>query len=503
MLTAYDIFYNDAEKYYLDYEKNKHLFGYKKLEDIQKELFDLLIDYLKKETSEKKKIIPEKYLEIVKLIVQPSNNPYLITCNPFVDILREVEYKQVISRKEYVKPFEDYECKELYKNEDVDLILLYSKVKSNDLVSLEEFRKICHYVSIGHKDFRDKEAFAYIFRMVIDYNFSVPKYEYHSIMKRFAKLVAHDTGLDPIDIFIRNKENVEGDYGPFSLENVGKNEPRKRITLYTSNLDYKHIMDNINTIFHEVSHGHQIKKLREKSSTSLNMIKDLYLKDKLGKLYEENYWYLSYEVSARRVSACRTIEFLEQITSSGASKYKKAYLKEIENSRRNNNRTITSEEDVYYSDIDSLFKKYVKEALDDEKLAPILSQEYNKKGKRKSIVEFLLRRNDKNKSFYDSLIYDHEYTLDEIKESLLALKFYIGKNPTERAELQTELPLKLLDSLDRQIYVSGLNKTTYDKKTVDSIRKNLRLMAKNNREFRREYRSSIINEENMEEMKRR
>jgi len=503
MLTAYDIFYNDAEKYYLDYEKNKHLFGYKKLEDIQKELFDLLIDYLKKETSEKKKIIPEKYLEIVKLIVQPSNNPYLITCNPFVDILREVEYKQIVARKEYVKPFEDYECKELYKNEDVDLILLYSKVKSNDIASLEEFRKICHYVSIGHKDFSDEEAFAYIFRMVIDYNFSVPKYEYHSIMKRFAKLVAHKTGLEPIDIFIRNKENVEGDYGPFSLENVGKNEPRKRITLYTSNLDYKHIMDNINTIFHEVSHGHQIKKLRENSSTSLNMIKDLYLKDKLGKLYEENYWYLSYEVSARRSAAKRTMDFLRLVTDTGEEKYREEYLKELGTSIKNNKRTVKEEDRILYTDLDELFKSYIGEIVSDEKLWKIVSQEYNEKGDRRSIIEILLKRNKTNKKFYDSLIYGHEYTIEEIESSLFGLQFYFGKNKEEREELKTKLPKKLLNSLDRQIYISGQNKKAYDKEEVERIRKKLQVLAKNNEEFKRLCKSSKTKENEVLESKKR
>jgi len=497
MYTAYDILYNDADKYYLDYEKNKHLFGNVKLEVMVENLFDLLVEFVKKEAALKKKINPNQYLSIVLNIIYPTENPYLITNNRLIDILREIEYKQIIKREEYIKPFEEAECKLLDKVDEVSLVLLFSKVDSDEQVSKEEFKKICHLASIGHKDFVREETFSYIFKMIIDNGYPVDTYDYHNIMKRFAKLVAKETGLEPIDVLLRSKEEALGDYGPFSIDTLGTDDAKRRITLYTKNLDTDHILDNINTIFHEIIHGHQIRKITEKSSVSLAMIKDLYLKDKIGKAYEDNYWYLSYEVNARRKAAHRTMEFLRLVTDTGASKYREEYLREIEHSNKSNKRTIKEEDRVLYTDIDELFKAYIGEIVSDERLWKIVSQEYNEKGDRKSILELLLKRNKTNKKFYDTLIYDHEYTIEEIESSLFGLQFYLGKSKEEREELKTRIPKKLLQSLDRQIHVSGLNKKSYDKEKVEKIRRKLQALAKNDAEFKKLCRTSERKEEHV------
>ena len=110
-------------------------------------------------------------------------------------------------------------------------------------------------------------------------------------------------------------------------------------------------------------------------------------------------------------------------------------------------------------------------------------------------MELLLKRNKTNKKFYDTLIYDHEYTIEEIESSLFGLQFYLGKSKEEREELKTRLPKKLLQSLDRQIHVSGLNKTTYDKEKVERIRRKLKALAKNDAEFKKLCKSSERKEE--------
>lgn len=485
MLTAYDIFYNNAEQYYREYEKYRYLFGYKKVQDIQKELFDLLIEVFRKSTEEKKRVNLKPYLEAIEGILIPSKDFYTISNNPFTNVLREVEYKQVLHKKDYLKMFEEAECQYIDKECQVDVIVLFSKVKSNEKVDQSEFNQICHLAAIGYSDFSDEDTFEYIFRMIIDHGYVVEKYDYHSIMKRFCMYVCKETGLDPILVNVRNRKKCAADYGPFSLDEIGKNVDNKEINLSTTNLDYEHIMDNINTIFHEISHGHQILQFKKNSHMTLSLIKDLYLREKFGKeFYDENYWNISYEVNARRLSAYRTIEFLKHITKTGASKYKEEYLREIRNAQKNNDRNLKRDDELFYSDIDSLFREYIKEIAEDEKMWSIIGQEYNKNGKRKQIIEFLMKRNMGNKRFYDALIYDHDYTIEEIKDNLFSLRLYMGINAEERKEMTEKLPIKLLEDLNKQIRISGLNSTKYDKKTVELIKRNLKSMAKRSQKFK-------------------
>lgn len=471
---------------YCNFNNYKDYFAGLSYSDIEKAIFEYLSNDLMKRANAKMNLPIDYYMYCIKRVAKPYNNPTTLTCNSFFKDLKTVCYTSPYNKEGYIAQWEleEFFDTQLYnltnRNNEARMSELSSMVAKKIYGDSADFDVISHYVSIGYPGFNSQDAYEYIIKGIVDYGYNVNEFEYKSIMEKFASLVAISSGLSSCNIVLSSEEekDTSGSYYPFDINVFGKNEwIDKHITLNTNYLTPKCVLDNVQTIFHEVGHGVQTTKPYYGSYETLQFAKDLYLEEQFGEeYYDENYWNVSYEADARRLSAYKTMEFLDSFTEKGTQKYKSEYRKKIRNAKQNNSRNLKEDGQTIYSDIDALFTLFAKDAIDNYEIRNVLLQEYDESGNRRLITEFLENRKNGNKDFFDSLIYKHNYTFEEIKENALALMFYRPESLSEKVEIGSKITFKLLDDLKRDIKIKGLNRIEMEKSKVRKLKEKISLI---------------------------
>lgn len=477
------ILYNDQVcLMYYDFNNNAAFFNGLSYHEIEKAIFKYLIDDLVARANAKMELPIDYYIACVKRIAQPYNNSATLTCNSLFQTLKTICYSEPYNNLDYISK---WELEEFFDTQVQNSNDKNSEMRTSNLQYMMEnniydgnFEMISHLVSIGYTGFNTQHAYEYIIKGIVDYGYNVNEYEYQSIMQKFAALVATSSGLTSCSIMLSSEESdALGSYYPFSLDVFGRNESvRKKITLNTNYLSPANVLDNLQTIFHEVRHGVQATKPYYKSYETLQFAKDLFLEEKFGEeYYEGNYWNISYESDARRISAYTTMRFLETFTDKGKKQYQSNYIKGLNRSKEINSRNLEGSETKFYSDVDGLFQIYAGEAINSG-IRSIILQEYNENGKRRLITEFLENRKTRDKEFYDDLIYKHNYSLEEIKENALALMFYRPGSLVDKVEIGSKITFKLLDDLKKDVHIKGLNKIAIGKSKLKNIKSKINLI---------------------------
>ena len=408
------------------------------------------------------KINISEYADYIKKVFPIPN---AITSSNIFKTIKQISSKDMHSNSLIddclMEAFIDIELDENYNLEE-----LLQELNNNDYTN---YSKISHLVALGHPKFKTQEAFEYVFRGIIDFDLKPENYDI--IIRNFAAEVAKKSNLKHCRVFLENKSTSLGSYLPTGIERFGLNEEiPKAIFLNFDYLSPDNIIDNIQTIFHEVRHGVQVTAPKLNNYETLQIVKDSFLENKYGKeYYDENYWYFSAEVDAERTSMYQTTLFMETFTTKGRGLCEERFRERLKKLKDGTLRLLSGESEEIWASMDTLFNKYSKEALENPKLRPILLQEYKENGKRKLISELLSDRNQDNQELTHSLIFEHTHSMDEIDENLTDLyAINYEKDSISRTD-GFDIVKKLLNDIEDNLYIDEINKKEIDKDRLEAL----------------------------------
>jgi len=435
--------------------------GYRKSE-ILNALSQYLMNDIIQMRNHEQKIKVTDYTECIKKIF---SSPYALTNFPPFEVIKQISLQfdhYYFLMDEWL--FEEFMEIQLDKGSEHEK--LQRELSDNDYTN---YSLISHYVAIGHPGFNTQEAFEYVFRGIIDHGL-IPN-DYDIIMRNFATLVANKSNLKHCKIFLESKDGSLGSYGPTGLDALGLNEENlKCISLNPKNLRPDKLIDNIETIFHEVHHGVQMTSPKYESYETLQIVKDKFLSKKYGEeYYNENYWVFSSEVDAMRVSWYQASTFVGSFTEKGKALCQEKHEEKMKQIKDSELRILTTGNEETYYTVDELFQRDVTEALGNPKLNSILSQEYNTDGKRKLITEFLRKKEQGNSEFYNQLIFEHKYSMGEIDDNLSDLLAHnFGGDSISRSD-GFDIVTKIIRDLEYNLLKDELNKKGIDKVNLEIL----------------------------------
>ena len=453
-----------------NFEKNKKNFPYYSKEEYVKKLEKLIIQNIGNMsettydieliTSWFECILEEYYLSEIYLIFYNNLNKTIIQKANELDTDIEFYTDYLTTRLEHLDETKEYhEC-----------IKKYLKNGSKKNITEEEFEKYIFALNIIDDD--TEENFEYVFNVLLDKKYRVNLKEYKEFFKRFSIFIAKKLGAGNVKITFKQNLDCKGKH----VVERANNKIIDHIYLNEKYLKLPNILDNLQTLFHEIKHVIQKNTITELYQVNnIKAIEDKVLKKLLGNTYYEiNYNTISSEADAEVSSYILLSEFLKIYAPETYKLEQEKLDTEIGSYMLladNNTRKLSYKDEF---NIHSLFATVLhshSEILDgnmlNDKEKQVLLQVYNSDGttktpneyfdkklelleqlKNTSILNISERKNIQQKiEFYDTILNTFEYNSGDLKRNYYSIKDYHSSNSNineQVIEYKNKLTEKLL-----------------------------------------------------------
>lgn len=472
-------FLNDSDKYFNSYTKEEYV----------EKLYDLIlheIDNMNKDTFDIeliiqwfKCILKEKYL----------NDVYLFYYDPLSEKLRDKYYQLGVNIDPFINYFHQTLESTVNTENYVKCINKYIQNAKNGYVYGEEFNK--YVFALNYVDDMEEENFKYIYNRILDFKEHILHDDiYQNFFLRFSKYVAKEFGLKNVKFKL---VNISSDnLGIHGGQNVN-GEIIHNIVYNKNKINEKYILDNIRTLFHEITHVIQFYETdRMYRLDKLKQLEDIILRLDDEKYYKDNYEIFSPEIEAN----INSYVYLTQILKAYApgtylmkneeisDKIFEQQLKDIDYSRISKYKDSNSLQTSFTAFLKNHPGYIENEAGPDDK--EVLLQVYNIDGttrtpdyyfKQKEIIMNELEKTapyEKEKinflnqklDFYSSVLDTFEYNIQDLKRNYIALNNYMPtdiKLSEEVKQYKNRLINQLLyyeqsQKLESKVIIDGIKK---------------------------------------------
>lgn len=482
----------DLAKKHLSLSKYNNLYSSKSTSLFINELVNLIKQEIKNtdKNSININLIITWYDSLLKEYFMNSDT-YMIFNNP----LNEIICEKIIDSEIDITPYTEYICdlqkQVLTTNSHKKCLHGYLNYKNQKNITNEKFNKYVY--ALNELKCYTKDDYCYILNMILDQNYSLPINTYKNFFQNYCLFKLKEYNIEEVEIKILKFAGKER--GTRVIESIN-GQKKKFIKINENYLKPEQLLENMQTLFHEMKHIFQDKEFDKLYSVDvIKRLEDRILIEYVYKnpmieeniYYDENYKNLNVELDAHIFSRLYLLEILKMYAPKTYKIMEQKLESEVEKYRnfQDEDNRVTS-----FSDINNLHVLFASE-LDNHKEIlfgnlltagekSVLLQVYNTNCKPKTLDEYFAKKEqllnqikeakgnqqkihdlEIKLSFYNSVISTFKYNRENLARNLLALKKYHSENRDINVEvlyniekIEKELTfqeqcMKLGDKVDR------------------------------------------------------
>ena len=482
----------DLSKKHLNLKKYNNLYSSKSTKLFISELINLIKQEIKNmdKNSLDIKLIITWYDSLLKEYFM-NYDTYMIFNNP----LDEVICEKILDSELDIVTYTEYICnlqkQVLTTDNHKKCMYNYLNYKKENITN-EQFNKYVY--ALNELNCYKENDYYYILNMLLDQNYLLPINIYKKFFQNFCLFKLKEYNIDQVELKISKFAGKER--GTRVIENID-DQKKEYIKINENYLKTENLLENMQTLFHEMKHIFQDKEINKLYSVDvIKRLEDKILmeyvyknsKNKENLYYNENYKNLNVELDAHICSRLYLLETLKNYAPKTYNIKKQEIEREIEKYRNSTNEDnrVTS-----FSDLNNLHVLFANEFINHKEILfgnlltagekSVLLQVYDTNcnpktldkyfEKKEQLLEQLKNTKESEKqkihdlkmklNFYNSVISTFKYSRENLARNLTALKKYHSTNININKEvlyniekIEKELTfqeecIKLGDKIDR------------------------------------------------------